>query len=156
AATPQASFPPHRSISVDGIHAYADKLSVKPGETLNFYVSSKPSYTMRIFRLGPDPDKPISDQTDPNCDKAMSEKLTVDPPSQQSIHPGSYVYVKNGLAATANLKALTLECWVRPFVGTTPSDPNAFKYTGLITQFDLQQGAGYGLFVRFNQDDYSK
>src|SRR5215831_19272527 len=42
AAQPQAPLPLHRSILVDGIHAYADKLSVKPGETINFYVSSKP------------------------------------------------------------------------------------------------------------------
>src|SRR5215813_6230111 len=100
AANPQAPLPPHRALPVAGTHAYADKLSVKPGETINFYVSSDTeSYTWQIFRLGPDPDKPISDQNDPNCDKAMSEKLTVTTPPQQPIHPGSYVYVKNGLAA---------------------------------------------------------
>src|SRR5215510_16081032 len=86
AANPQAPLPPHRAVSVAGTHAYADKLSVKPGETVNFYVSSDAeSYTWRIFRLGPDPDKPISDQSDPNCDKAMSEELTVTTPPQQPI-----------------------------------------------------------------------
>src|SRR5262249_4544340 len=55
--------------------------------------------------------------------------------------------------ATHNLTALTLECWVRPFVGRpTYQDIN---YTGLITQFDFQDGAGYGLFVRFNLGDYN-
>ena len=78
---------------------------------------------------------------------------TVSASTQQPIHPGSYVYVANGLAATNNLTALTLECWVRPFVGRQTNDD--FKYTGLITQFDVQNGAGYGLFVRFNIDDYN-
>src|SRR5262245_42623584 len=69
AAVPQAPLPPHRDVWVDGIHAYADKLSVKPRETINFHVSSDSSYTMAIYRLGLDPDEPISDQHAPNCDQ---------------------------------------------------------------------------------------
>src|SRR5262249_22134633 len=72
--------------------------------------------------------------------------------SSQPIQPGSYVYVANGLAARNNLTALTLECWVRPFVGRSYDD---FNYSGLITQFDLQNAAGYGLFVRFDLDDFN-
>jgi Concanavalin A-like lectin/glucanases superfamily len=144
AAVPDAPIPAHRSIFVDGIHAYADQLSVKPGADINFHVSSDTPYTFQIYRLGTDPDTPGSDVS-------MSGALKVDTPSQQPIHPGSYVHVENGLAATANLTALTLECWVRPFVGS-PSYPDPLNYTGVITQFDLQKGAGYGLFVRFSFD----
>src|SRR5215470_6646799 len=145
AANPKTPLPPHRAISVAGTHAYADKLSVKPGDTINFYVSSDSSYTMQIFRLGPEPDRPISDQSDPDCDKLMSDVMPASP-SPQPIYPGSYVHVKNGLAAKANLTALTLECWVRPSRGRTY---DVFNYSGLIAQCDLPDGPGYGLFVRF-------
>jgi N,N-dimethylformamidase len=131
---------------VDGIHAYADKFSVKPGETINIHVSSDTDYTMQIYRLGLDPNTPDSDELMPGV-------MTVTTRSQQPIHPGSYIHVANGLAATNNLTALTLECWVRPFVGRTPSATEDFKYTGLITQCDVQNGDGYGLFVRFDADE---
>jgi hypothetical protein len=130
---------------VPGIHAYADKLSAGPRDTINFYVSSDSSYTMQIFRLGPEPDRPICDQADPDCDVSMSDVMPASP-SPQPIHPGSYVHIENGLAATANLTALTLECWVRPSRGRSY---DVFNYSGLITQCDLPDGAGYGLFVRF-------
>jgi N,N-dimethylformamidase len=136
------ALPPHRAISVSGIHAYADQLSVKPGQDINFYVSSDSPYTFQIYRLGADPDTP-------KLDVSMSGAMQVSTPLQQPIHPGSYVHVENGLAATANLTALTLECWVRPFVGLR-SYPDPLNYTGLITQFDLTKGAGYGLLVRFD------
>jgi hypothetical protein len=144
AASAQAPLPPHRAVYVDGIHAYADKVSVKPGETINFYVSSdngSSPYTMQVFRLGTDVDTP-------NADTPMSG--TVAPiPIQQPIYPGSYVHVANGLPAGSDLRALTLECWVRPSAEQPRSDE--FKYTGLITQFDYQSAAGYGLFLYFNQ-----
>jgi hypothetical protein len=78
--------------------------------------------------------------------------MPVSNPFPQPINPGSYVYVENGLPATAtNLTALTLECWVRPLLGLPHyTDLN---YSGVITQFDLN-GAGYGLFVRFDNHDY--
>src|SRR5215472_18312941 len=85
AAIAQVPLPPHRPIFIDGIHAYADKLSVKPGENINFYVSSDSPYSMQIFRLGTDPDTPNSDQP-------MSNTFAPTP-SQQKIYPGSYVYV---------------------------------------------------------------
>jgi len=152
AAVPDAPIPPHRAISVSGIHAYADQLSIKPGDDINFHISSDTPYTFQIYRLGTNPDQPDPDvPPHPGADVHMSDPMVVSAPLQQSIHPGSYVHVENGLAATANLTALTLECWVRPFVGSR-SYPDPSNYTGLITQFDLQNGAGYGLFVRFDID----
>ena len=147
-----APIPLHRSFVVPGIHAYADQLSVKPGDDINFYVSSDTAYTYQIYRLGTNADMPVLDILPrPDADVHMSEAMNFTP-LQQPIHPGSYVYVHNGLGTNANVKALTLECWVRPFVGLR-SYPDPLNYTGLITQFDLQNGAGYGLFVRFNVDD---
>jgi N,N-dimethylformamidase len=156
ATAPGAALPPHRAIPVRGIHAYADKLSVAPGDDINFYVSNDAPYTFQIYRLGTNPDKPVPD-TPPapsDADMHMSEAMRVSDSRPQDIHPGSYVHVENGPAATGNLTGLTLECWVRPFVGLR-SYPDPFNYTGLITQFDFDlqpgaRGAGYGLFVRFD------
>ena len=146
---PEAPLPPHRALSVSGIHAYADQLSVKPGSDINFYVSSDTAYTFQIYRLGtkPSTDDPLLEPGS-GSDEPMSGTMH-STPLQQPIHPGSYVYVENGLGTNANVKALTLECWVRPSVGLR-SYPDPLNYTGLITQFDLQKGAGYGLFVRFD------
>ena len=146
---PEAPLPPHRAILVDGIHAYADQLSVKPGSDINFYVSSDTAYTFQIYRLGtkPSTDDPLLEPGS-GSDEPMSGTMH-STPLQQPIHPGSYVYVENGLGTHANVNALTLECWVRPSVGLR-SYPDPLNYTGLITQFDLQKGAGYGLFVRFD------
>jgi len=148
AAIAQAPIPPHRSFSVPGIHAYADQLSVMPGATINFFVSSDSPYDLQIYRLGRDPNTPSMDEPMSSVFQGTA--------SPQPIQPGSYVYVANGLAATGPLTALTLECWARPFVGL-PSYLD-FNYSGLITQFDLQNGAlqnaaGYGLFVRFDHDN---
>src|SRR5215467_989923 len=94
-AASDTPIPLHRGISVSGIHAYADQLSVTPGADINFFVSSDTPYTFQIYRLGRDPNTS-------NFDVSMSGPMPVSTPSQQKIYPGSYVYVENGLA-TANL-----------------------------------------------------
>src|SRR5262252_4642713 len=124
AAIAQAPIPLHRSFVVPGIHAYADQLSVKPGKTINFYVSSDSMYNLQIYRLGLDPNAPSS--TDVPMSGVFQGTASQ---QQQPIQPGSYVYVANGLPATNKLAALTLECWVRPFVGRSYDDIN---YSGLI------------------------
>src|SRR5262249_15762872 len=87
----------------------------------------------------------------PSLDVPMS-RVFQGTASQQPIQPGSYVWVKNGLSA-ADLTPLTLECWVRPVVGRKY---DVLNYSGLITQFNLPMNApGYGLFVRFDLDDYN-
>jgi hypothetical protein len=124
AAVTSAPLPPHRAILVGGIHAYADQVSVAPGADINFHVSSDTPYTMQIYRLGTDPNTP-------NSDVSMSGSMPVSKPSQQPIYPGSYVYVDNRVAATASLRALTLECWVRPLLGL-PSYTVAFNPADLL------------------------
>ena len=130
AAIAQAPIPPHRSFSVPGIHAYADQLSVKPGKTINFFVSSDSLYNLQIYRLGLNPNTPNA----PSSSDVPMSGVFPGTASQQPIQPGSYVYVANGLAATNNLTALTLECWVRPVVGRKY---DVLNYSGLITQFNL-------------------
>ena len=107
AAIAQAPIPLHRSFVVPGIHAYADQLSVKPGKTINFYVSSDSSYALQIYRLGLDPNAPSS--TDVPMSRVFNYQPIQPGSLQQPIQPGSYVSVANPLAAT-NLTPLTLEC----------------------------------------------
>jgi hypothetical protein len=123
------SLPPHCAIDLPGVHAYADRQSVFAGETIRFHVSSDAPYRLSVRKLGAKPDDPSSDQT--------LHTFKRSPAFSQSIHPGSYVYVESGLPAQRRLRALTLECWVRPWQTDRPQ--------ALIGQFDFPDACGYGL-----------
>jgi hypothetical protein len=134
----------HRPLLAPGIHGYADQLSVQPGDTINFKISSDTNYTFQIFRLG-------LDVNSPSLDVSNSPQFTVMSPQQQPIYPGSYVCVTNGLPASNALAGLTLECWMRPSLAIPGGDEFALApgFTGLMTQYDTNQ-AGFGLFVQLN------
>src|SRR5437016_3632709 len=53
-------IPPHRSLELSGLHAYAEK-SVAAGETICFRVSSAVPYKATVRRLGLEIDDPASD-----------------------------------------------------------------------------------------------
>ncbi|MCZ6672511.1 MAG: LamG domain-containing protein, partial [Verrucomicrobia bacterium] len=126
------ALPSHKSIELQGLHAYADRESVPAGETIRFHVSSQIPYRFRVTKLGGDVDNRASDET-----IFLAEK---DSPAQvQSIHPGSYIQVKKGLPADEALTALTLECWVRSW--------NLTQWQGILTQHDFPNHCGYGLFI---------
>jgi len=122
----------HKAIELQGLHAYADRESVPAGETIRFHVSSRVPYRFGVSRLGLEVDDRASDKTVFLADKESPARV-------QPIHPGSYVRVKNGLPADAELNALTLECWVRPWKLT--------PWQGILTQHDYPDRCGYGLFL---------
>ena len=122
----------HLAIELAGLHAYADRESVPAGETIRFHVSSQVPYRFEVTRLGLQVDDRASDET-----VYLSEKVS--PRRVQPIHPGSYVRVKNGLSADAELTALTLECWVRPW--------KLSPWQGILTQHDYPEHCGFGLFL---------
>ena len=127
--SPGRGIPPHRSLTVPGLHAYSDQQSVAAGQTISFFVSSTVPYRFTICRLGLQVDDPAGD--------AVLHEFSGPPPKAQPIHPGSYVHVQKGL--TQPLRALTLECWVRPW---------KIKYlAGLMSQYDEDKSCGYGLFL---------
>jgi N,N-dimethylformamidase len=98
-------MPPHRAISVPGVHAYPDRESMAVGETLRLRVSSSLDYDLSICKLGSSIDSRERDQvlaTVPNCRAAP-----------RPIYPGSYVAVASGLVG--NIESITLELWVRPW-----------------------------------------
>ncbi|MGP0064438.1 MAG: N,N-dimethylformamidase beta subunit family domain-containing protein [Isosphaeraceae bacterium] len=137
AKTPTAdsqSFPPHRALAVEGIHAYTDRVSVAAGDVVRFHVSSSFPYELQVCRLGSDVDSTARDQ--------LLHSFGHSPASAQPIHPGSYLIVDKPLDANASLTSLTLEVWIR-----------RWRTTGrqaILTQFDEPNHCGLGLFV--NED----
>jgi putative heme-binding domain-containing protein len=129
-AAVQEDRPPHRAISLPGLHAYAQK-SIAAGEEIEFCVSSGIPYELSIVELGKDPE---SRDADP-----VLKTFRAETPTPQPIHPGSYVHVSDGLPAERPLTSVTLECWIRPFALN--------GWQGLISQHDYPENCGIGLFI---------
>ena len=121
-------IPPHRPLKVAGVHAYSDQ-SIAAGQTISFHVSSTVPYRFTVCQLGLKVDDLAGD--------VVLHEFPVAQPRVQSIHPGSYVHVKKRL--TQSVRALTLECWVRPWKVNAPA--------GLLTQYDDDKSCGYGLIL---------
>ncbi len=125
-------IPPHRALTVPGVHGYASAKTVHAGERIDFHVSSDRPCRIAVCRLGPDADSRDSD--------TVVADLGVLPARVQPIHPGSYVHVERGLPAALPLPGLTLECWVMPWRCSG-------ERQALITQYDAPAGCGFGLFI---------
>jgi N,N-dimethylformamidase len=125
-----AALPPHRRIDLGGVHAYAEK-SVAAGETIHFRTSSTVPYQLSVVRLAGDVDDLESD--------VVLHTFKESAPTPQAIHPGSYVHVQKRLSAEKEIKAITLECWVRPW--------SLKRRQGLISQHDDPKAGGIGLFI---------
>lgn len=129
-ANPHAEgfLPPHTSLTVPGIHGYAEQ-SVAAGERIQFRISSTVPYRLGIYRLGLDPESTDQDR--------LFHEFPVSPARPQAIHPGSYLHIEKNLKGP--LKALTLECWVRRW--------KLKDYAGIITQYDSTGAKEFGLFA---------
>lgn len=142
-------IPPHREVDLPGLHAYADRQTVRAGETIRFMVSSESFYRLSIFRLGRNPNDPAGDEL------VESHKLAK--AARQPIHPGSYIHVPDGIRG--KLTQLTLECWVRPWNGKHPQailsqqdQPSAcFFELGLNSNLEITFYLGNGKQFRPNQ-----
>jgi len=118
-----------RPLYVPGIHAYTDRESYSSGEQITFFVSSTVRYHLSICRLGTDVDNPQTDHILHHFPEAS--------PRPQAIHPGSFVHIPQGFRKP--FRALTVECWVRPWGKNVRG--------GLITQYDYPDRCGFGLFL---------
>jgi hypothetical protein len=134
ATAADSAIPPHKPQVVEGVHAYADRVSVSAGEVIRFHVSSTYPYSFEVRRLGPDVD-------DPSRDEVLAA-FQPSPAVVQPIHAGSYLVADKPLDRDTELNALSLEVWIRRWrtVGSH----------GIITQFDQPDHCGVGLFV--NED----
>jgi N,N-dimethylformamidase len=124
------AIPPHKPLEVAGVHAYPGEHSIVAGTELVLHVSSTVPHSIAICRLGPRVDDPESDQ--------VLHVFPQLPAKPQPIHPGSYVQVDKRLSA--EVKALTLECWVRLW--------KVSDEAGLVTQYDAPGACGLGLFLK--------
>ena len=125
------SIPPQRVELLYGLHAYTDKLSVEPGEEIQFHTTSTVPYELSVCRLGEEVDDPDGDH--------VFVAYPESPPRLQPIRPGSYVHVERGLAPEESFDAITLECWIRPYLCDAPA--------GVMTQFDLPESGTFALFL---------
>ena len=78
-----AAIPPHRPLTDEGIHAYANRVSVAAGDVINFYVSSSYPYELQVCRLGTDVDSPA--RRDPAFVRALVPRAPTNP--SRLVHP---------------------------------------------------------------------
>jgi N,N-dimethylformamidase len=123
------ALPPHRSLELTGVHAYADQESVAAGGRIDFQVSATVPYRLSICRLGLAIDDPAGDE--------VLHSFPESPAHSQPIHPGSYVQITRHVPRVRH--GLTLECWVRPWrFGTVQ---------GVISQQNAAQPADFSLSI---------
>jgi N,N-dimethylformamidase beta subunit-like, C-terminal/Concanavalin A-like lectin/glucanases superfamily len=131
---PAASgIPPHRDISLPGVHAYSSEKSVHAGDPIEFFVSSDVPYILSIR-------KPMQLGEDVEGDE--DEVLHTFPQSRpwvQPITPGSYIHVVRGLPADQIYEEFSVELWVKPWAFS--------RRQALIGQFNHPDTCGYGLFL---------
>jgi len=125
------AMPPHKPRAIEGVHAYADRISAAAGETIRFHVSSSYPYELQVARLGTDVDSPA-------CDEIL-HSFGPSPAAVQPIHPGSYLVALKHLDAETALPALTLEVWIRRW--------RTYGRQAIISQFDEPRACGFGLFA---------
>ena len=140
----QADTPPESLVAM-GIVGYADRLSVQPGETIRFMVSSQlAEYQAAIVRLI---------HGDPNPRGPGIKEAVIDTPvngeyagRQQEFVAGSHVTVPDAPALQLD-GSFTITAWIaasRPGrVGW--ADERAAQ--GIVTKWSEAEGRGYGLFL---------
>ena len=136
---------PPDGLVASGIVGYADRLSVQPGETIQFMVSSQlPEYEADIVRLihgDPNPRGP-----------GIKERLIDSPVSgeyagrHQELVVGSYVTVPDAPALQMD-GSFTITAWI---AATRPGQvgwANERAAQGIVTKWSEADGRGYGLFL---------
>jgi N,N-dimethylformamidase len=123
------------------IVGYCDRLSVAPGDTLNFMVSATvPEYEAAIVRLihgDPNPAGPGFKE-----EEVPSPVAGVYRGREQPFNHGSHVIVPDA-PALRTAAAVGLQAWIYP---TTPGQ----GVQGLITKWDAGRSAGYALVLDEN------
>src|SRR5262245_59230589 len=128
---PAASgIPPHRSIALPGVHAYASAKSVHAGESIEFFVSSEVPYRLSIR-------KPT--HIDGDVGDEVLHTFPAARPWVQPITPGSYIHVERGLPEQQTHAEFSVELWVKPWA--------LGRRQALIGQFNYPEHCGFGLFL---------
>ena len=149
AASAAAQVPQQRSTEVPemlrerGIVGYADRLSVQPGETIRFMVSSElPTYRADIVRLI---------HGDANANGPGFKETVIETPAsgdyegrRQELPFGSYVLVPDAPALRLR-GSFTVTAWIAP---TTPGVSFGERAAqGIVTKWSADVEGGYGVFI---------
>jgi N,N-dimethylformamidase len=158
-AAQQAPPNPHESLRQMGIVGYADRMSVQPGETIRFMVSSQsPRYRADIVRL-------IHGDINPKG-PGFKEVLVETPVSgeysgrHQDLPLGSYAIVPDAPALRL-AGSFTITAWIAPTAErartSTPLLPNVtlpsmqlpgpVGVAGIVTKWSAADQSGYGLVL---------
>jgi N,N-dimethylformamidase len=128
-----------------GIVGYGDHLSIQPGQTIKFMVSSQsPTYHADIVRLihgDPNPKGPgIKEQV-------VSTPTNADYPGKKQILPlGSYVRVPD--APPLRLAgSFTITAWIAPTRHTSETRMPTPSVQGILAKWSPADQTGYGLFL---------
>ena len=120
------------------IVGYADRMTVQPGETIRFMVSSlDPEYRAEIVRLiqsDPSPRGPGIKE-----EPVQSPVSGTYPGKFQALPNGSYVTVPDDPRLRPN-DGFTIQAWI---YATTPDK----GHQGIVTKLSASDGAGYGLGI---------
>ena len=126
-----------------GIVGYTDRLSVQPGETIRFMVSSElPRYRADIVRLI---------HGDANLNGPGFKEAEIDTPvsgeydgRRQELPFGSYVLVPDNPVLRLR-GSFTLTAWIAP---TTPGVAFGERSAqGIVTKWSAAEQGGYGVFI---------
>lgn len=116
-------------VLVPGVHAYADRESVAPGERIQFFLSTDRPVGAAIYRLGVEVDNPSGDQ--------ILEDFGPLGAASQPIRPGSYLHVEKRLRKP--FSEFTIESWVRPW--------RVDRLMGIVSQEDKASSEGWALGI---------
>jgi N,N-dimethylformamidase len=144
-AQQQESFPPQAALVSMGVVGYADRLSVQPGETVQFMVSSElPRYQAEIVRLI---------HGDPNPLGPGMKEILIDTPAngeyagrRQELPLGSYVMVPDAPELRLD-GSFTITAWIAPTRPGKVGWADAPGAQGIVTKWSQAEQRGYGLFL---------
>ena len=138
-----ADVGPQAGLTARGIVGYADQLSVAPGETIRFMVSSElPTYRAEIVRL-------IHGDANPNGPGVKETLITTPangdyPGRHQDLPLGSYVTVPDA-AALRLAGSFTIAAWVAPTRPGLVGEDGVPGAQGVVTKWAPNRG--YGLMI---------
>lgn len=119
------------------IVGYSDKWRAQPGETIRFMVSCrKPAFRAQLLRVINGDDNPKGPGS--KMEEVGSAADGEYPGRVQELNPGSYAVAPGGPPLEAG--SFTIQAWIFP---TTPGQ----GLQGIVTKWDEDTGAGYGLFI---------
>ncbi|MEV8634943.1 LamG domain-containing protein [Streptosporangium sp. NPDC051023] len=145
---------PQESLDGLGISGYPDRLSVQPGESVKFMVSTKsPAFRATMVRV-------VHGDADPRGPGIKEQVIESDvnkeyPGRYQTLPLGSYVTVPDDDDLRPD-GSFTITAWIAPTtVPGSTLNPIAYRRTpvgtgavqGIVTKWSETEKAGYGMFV---------